>query len=281
MSWIGNSSTKQKTAAPKAEPPKATRSLEFATTVSTRGIAPANCVIEHLTAAECRFRTVVLFEFGEVVEFPFQASNGQRAVARGTVVARGQSGPRFIYRVRLDKMSTQEVDELARTMNANYQRQAQARAHEATIRNLPTTERLTRSTVRVVSQFPLIYRTPKEDYRQARAGDVSAGGLLMICNEALVEGEPIELKFTLPSDVLAAYPEETAILDIRKGTVTPIRNDQRRPFGEMIIGARVVNHRPLGNKTYAYGLAFTCIDGFQHEEIARYTHAVQRARNRH
>lgn len=280
MTWIGNS-TKPKLVATKVEPAKATRSLEFPTTVSTRGIAPANCVIEHLTATECRFRTVVLFEFGEVVEFPFEASGGQRAVARGTVVARGQSGPRFIYRVRLDKMSTKEVDELARTMNANYQRQAQARSHEASIRNLPTTERLTRSTVRVVSQFPIIYRTPKEEYRQARAGDVSAGGLLMICNEALVEGEPIELKFTLPSDVLAAYPEETAILDMRKGTATPLRSDQRRAFEEMTIGARVVNHRPLGNNTYAYGLAFTCIDGNQHEEIARYTHAVQRARNRH
>lgn len=279
MSWIGN--TKQKTSAPKSEQAKAPRSLEFPTTVSTRGIAPANCVIEHLTPAECRFRTVVLFEYGEVVEFPFSASSGQRATARGTVVARSQSGPRFIYRVRLDKMSTTEVDELARTMNANYQRQAQARAHEAAIANLPTTERLTRSTVRVVTQFPITYRTPKEDYRQARAGDVSAGGLLMICGEALVEGEPVELKFTLPSDVLAAYPEETALLDVRKGTATPMRADQRRKFQEMTIGARVVNHRPLGNRTYAYGLAFTCIDGFQHEEIARYTHAVQRARNRH
>ena len=279
MTWI--SSTKHRPIAPKAEPAKPPRSLEFATTVSTRGIAPANCVVEHLTAAGCRFRTVVLFEYGEVVEFPFSASTGHRAIARGTVVARAQSGPRFIYCVRLDKMSTKEVDELARTMNANYQRQAKARNNEAAIRHLPTTERLTRSTVRVVSQFPIIYRTPKEEYRQARAGDVSAGGLLMISNEALVEGEPVELKFTLPSDVLAAYPEETAVLDVRKGTITPVRPDQRRPFAEMIIGARVVNHRPLGNGAYAFGLAFTCIDGFQHEEIARYTHAVQRARNRH
>jgi hypothetical protein len=280
MSWIGGS-TKPKTVAPKAEPPKATRSLEFPTTVSTRGIAPANCVIEHLTAAECRFRTVVLFEFGDVVEFPFTAANGQRAVARGTVVARGQSGPRFVYRVRLDKMTTHEVDELARTMNANYQRQAQMRQQEAAIRNLPTTERLTRSTVRVVTQFPIVYRTPKEDFRQARAGDVSAGGLLMICGEALVEGEPVELKFTLPSDVLSVYPEETMVLDVRKGTAAPLRPDQRRGFSEMTVGARVVNHRPLGNRMYAYGLAFTCIDGFQQEELARYTHAVQRARNRH
>jgi hypothetical protein len=279
MTWI--TSAKRNPIGAKAEPAKPPRSLEFPTTVSTRGIAPANCVIEHLTAAECRFRTVVLFEYGEVVEFPFGAATAQRAIARGTVVARAQSGPRFIYRVQLDRMSTKEVDELARTMNVSYQRRAQARNHEAAIRKLPTTERLTRSTVRVISQFPIVYRTPKEEYLRARAGDVSAGGLLMVCNEALVEGEPVELKFTLPSNVLAVYPEETAVLDVRKGTVTSLRPEQRRPFVEMIIGARVVNHRPLGNGRYAYGLAFTCIDGFQHEEIARYAHAVQRARNRH
>ena len=103
----------------------------------------------------------------------------------------------------------------------------------------------------------------------------------MTCTEALVEGEPVELRFTLPSDVLSAYPEETVTLDVRKGTVKPLRNDPHRRFEEMIVGARVVSHRPLGNGTYAYGLAFTCIDGFQREEIARYTHAVQRVRNRH
>jgi hypothetical protein len=279
MSWIG--STKQTPVTPKAEAVKAPRSLEYPTTVSTRGIAPANCVIEQLSAVECRFRTVVLFEQGEVVEFPYNSVSGERTLARGTVVARASSGPRFVYRVRLDKMSPQDVDNLARSMNESYRQQAKARSHEAAIRSLPTTERLTRATVRVVTQFPIVYRTPKEDYRIAKAGDVSAGGMLMICSEALVEGEPVELRFTLPADVLAVYPEETMVLDVKKGTAKPLRTDQRRAFQEMTIGARVVNHRPLGNKMYAYGLAFTCIDGFQHEEIARYTHAVQRARNRH
>ncbi|MBV8155514.1 MAG: hypothetical protein JOY98_13910, partial [Candidatus Eremiobacteraeota bacterium] len=266
MSWIGT--TKPKPAAQKPESAKAPRSLEFPTTVSTRGIAPANCVVEHLTAAECRFRTVVLFEHGEVVEFPFTSISGERVTARGTVVGRSASGARFTYRVRLDRMSAQEVDNLARTMSENYRRQAQARNNEDAIANLPTTERLTRSTVRVVSQFPIVYRTPKEDFRPARAGDVSAGGMLMICSEALVEGEPVELRFTLPSEILAVYPEETLALDLKKGVAKSLRPDQRRPFEEMVVGARVVNHRPLGNKTYAYGLAFTCIDGFQHEELA-------------
>lgn len=277
MSWIGGSAkqTNEK-AAPKQSP-----SLEFATTVSARGIAPANCVIEHLTATECRFRTVVYFDKGEVVEIPFGPPRGTRAIARGTVTGRATNGPRFLYRVALNRMTAKEVDELARASTDNHRRQALERRHQEAIRNIPTTERLTRGSVRVTTQFPIVYRTPKENYRNAKAGDVSGGGLLLISNEALVEGEPVELQFTLPSDVLKVYPEETLVLDVRRGTAAPLRPDQRRPFEQMTVGARVVNHRPLGNNTYAYGLAFTCINAFQAEEIARYTHAVQRARNRH
>jgi hypothetical protein len=278
MSWIG-SSTKPAPSKPQAV--KTVASLEFATTVSARGIAPANAVIERLTASECRFRTVVFFEHGEVIEVPFTTRQHVRVLARGTVVSRTQNGPRFVYTLRLDRMSGGEVDELARTMAESYRRQALSRSHEEAVRKLPTTERLSRTSVRVVTEFPVVYRTPKEAYRDARAGDVSSGGMLLVCKEALVEGEPLELRFTLPSDALKALPEETAVIDGRRGTATPVRDDLRRPFEEMTVGARVVSHRPLGNHTFAYGLAFTCLDGFMREELARYTHAVGRARNRH
>jgi hypothetical protein len=289
MSWFGSSSTKappQAKAAVKAPAapafPASSVSVEFPTTVSARGIAPANAVVEHLTAAECRFRTVVYFDPGDVIEFAFGFSQESKVAVRGKVVTRTSKGPRFIYQMRLEGMPGPDLDRLARTLAECYRRQALTRRHEAMVRNLPTTERLTRSDVRVLARFPMIYRTPKENPRDATAGDVSAGGMLMFCKEALVEGEPVELRFTLPSDVLDALPEETLMLDMRKGTATPARKDRdpRRAFTEMVVGARVVNHRPVGNGTYAYGLAYTCLDGYQAEEIARYANAAQRARSR-
>jgi len=281
MSWITGGSQKQAAPPPKSPPVKQVASLEFATTVSARGIAPANCVLEHLTSNECRFRTVVLFDHGAIVELPLLTAAGTKATARGTIVARASNGPRFVYGLRLDRMTASETDELARAITDIHRKQAAARKHEQSIRELPTSERLMRSSVRVVTGFDMTYRTPKQDYRKARAGDVSSGGLLMTCNEALVEGEPVELRFTLPADALKALPEQTVTIDVRKGTATASTPDPRRKFEQMVLGARVVSHRPLGNGTYAYGLAFTCIDGYQREEIARYTHAVQRSRNRH
>jgi hypothetical protein len=280
MSWIGGAVVKH--AAKKAESLTEAPSLEFSTTVSARGIAPANAVIEHLTAAGCRFRTVVLFDIGETVEFTFGPRPERRSFARGTIAARTQKGPRFVYRMHLDRMSAKEIDALARTIAEGQRSQAAALAHqhERALRHLPTTERLTRSTFRVVAQFPIAYRTPKSAFREAKANDISVGGMLMVCAEALVEGEPMELRFTLPSDVLKVIPEETVSIDLHQGTVTTM-NSPRHPFAEIVAGARVVNHREVGNGHFVYGLAFTCIDGNQSEEIARYTHAVQRARNRH
>lgn len=224
MSWIlGAAATKPPK---KQETLKESPSLEFATTVSARGIAPANAVVGHLTASECRFRTVVFFDPGDAIEFTFGLRPEHQVRARGSIVSRTAVGPRFIYKMRLDRMSANEIDELARTVAESHRKRASMRSYEQTIRSLPTTERLTRS-------------------------NVSSGGLLMTCGEALVEGEPVELRFTLPSEVLAVYPEETALLDLRKGTATPLRSNQRR-FEELVIGARVVTHRPLGNGSFSY-----------------------------
>jgi hypothetical protein len=248
--------------------------------VSARGIAPANAVVEHLTASECRFRTVVFFDHGDVVEFEFGIEPS--VLVRGSVASRVAKGPRFEYRMRLDRMSAKEIDLLAQAVTQSHRRQAIARSNQRTISKLPTTERLTRDSVRVLTQFQISYRTPKDDYKGAKAGNISSGGLLMQCSEALVEGMPVELRFTLPQDVLKIYPEETLAIDLRNGTATSRSlSDPRRRFEEMVIGARVVTGQAVGNGTYRYGLAFTSIDGYQQEEIARYTHAAQRAKNRH
>jgi PilZ domain len=225
-------------------------SLEFPTTVSARGLAPAQAIIEHLTVSEARLRSVLLFDHNSTVEFSFGLSGRASVIARGRIVSRTQSGPRFIYRVVLDRMSGSEADELART-------------------------------VRVSSEFGLQLRTAKEGAKPARCADISAGGMMVACKEVLVEGMAIEVRFTLPEDVLDIYPEETVTLDIRKREVVrSTRSDLRRPFGEMVILARVASHQILPGGEYAYGLAFHNLDAYTAEEIARYTHAAQLAKKR-
>jgi hypothetical protein len=222
-----------------------------------------------------------LFDHNSTLEFSFGLSGRPSVIARGRVVSRTQKGPRFIYRVVLDRMSASEADELARTVNEAHRRAALSRSLERTVRNLPTTDGLTRTAVRVSSEFELQFRTAKEAYKSARCADISAGGMMIACREVLVAGMAIEVRFTLPDDVVEAYPEETVTLDLRNRQVMrSVRSDLRRPFGEMVILARVASHKILPGGEYGYGLAFHNVDGYTTEEIARYTHAVQLVKKR-
>lgn len=246
--------------------------------MSARGLAPAQAIIEYLTVSEARLRSVLLFDHNSTVEFSFGLSGRPSVIARGRIASRTQNGPRFIYRVVLDRMSGSEADELARTVNEAHRRVAMQRS---LARSLPSTDGLTRRAVRVSSEFEVQIRTAKENAKPARCADISAGGMMIACRETLVDGMAIEVRFTLPDDVLDVHPEETVTLDIRKREVVrSTRSDLRRPFGEMVILARVASHQVLPSGEYGYGLAFHNLDAYTAEEIARYAHAAQISKKR-
>lgn len=98
----------------------------------------------------------------------------------------------------------------------------------------------------------------------------------MVAHERLERNTRLDLRFTLPSAVLAVYPEETAMLDTRRAMlVRGPRPDPQRPFEEMTVVARVATVGENVRGIYASGLEFEAIEGRAREEIARYVHAVQ------
>lgn len=276
MPWIGANAQPRRNE--QAQPPA---SLEQATTISGRGTAPANAVIEHLTAHECRLRTVVFFDATESVEFDFTTIENVRIRARGRIAERHSKGPRFIYRIRLDRMDSRETESLARAVALLHRRQANERSHRRAIDALPTTESLARTSHRAVADFTMLYRTARENPKSAQASDVSTGGLAMTCRDALIPGEHVEVRFTMPSEVLDVHPEQTALLDLRTRSVAHVRADMRRPFQEILVRARVVSHQPLGEGTFKYGLSFLDLTTEARNELARYVHAIQLARRKH
>jgi PilZ domain len=104
-------------------------------------------------------------------------------------------------------------------------------------------------------------------FKPAKAEDVSADGLSMICAELLHDGDLLEVRFTLPSKILAIYPDAA--------------KERRRPFEEMFVPARIVRVRVLGPGKFMYGISLIGIDSYQREELARYVSAVSLSRNHH
>lgn len=292
MSWIGTKTSMPKpekprtpvtkgvaptAAAPKAAAPAkpaAPPSLESATVVRARGMSPANAIVEHVTATECRVRSVVMFDVGATIEFDLRLPDHDAIAISGRIATRTPAGPRFIYKVGLERMSPKQTDQLAATL-ANRHRNTRLR-DPATLKELPTTDGLTRKQLRLEAEFPMQYRTAKEGFKSAKAANISTGGLLLTCSDALVEGMYIEMHFTLPSGVLEVYPEETAVLDLRnplKRRIVPSK--LRRPFEDMVIHGRIAFHEVHGNGVYSYGVTFCSLDRSDREEIARYVDAVR------
>ena len=284
MSWIARDGARGSTS-PQPKPPSAATppvsSLEHPTSVRTKGASAAGAIIEYISASECRLRTVVFFDRGEAVEFDIDVPGGRRFTALGHVADRTSKPPRFVYRVRFDRMSGREIDELARAVAEMHRLQARGRSHRRAIENLPTTDGLVRANPRVVTHFPIFYRGARERIKAGKAGDVSAGGLSITCSDAFLPGEVLELRFTLPTDVLDVHPEETAVLDIRnRSVVRQVRCDLRRAFEEMTLRGRIVTHTPLGGGTYQYGVSFIDAGPEARAELARFVQAVQLAKRR-
>jgi len=284
MSWISSSPVPRVKSEPKErkapEPPLAGNVLEHETLVNSRNVTGASAIVEYITASQCRLRTVALLARNDTVEFEFGIPGRPQAKAIGRVLSRvPAAGQRFSYIVMLDQMSAAQTDALARSISEVYRRYALSRSLEKHVADLPATDR-PRSGLRVVSQIVVQYRADKGDLLQGRAGDISTSGLSLTCESALVTGMFVELRFTLPSDVLKTFPEETLAFDPRKAAAGSGRADLRRPFEPMAIRARVLNRNATASGVVSYGLAFFAIDGFTREEIARYVHAVQLSKRR-
>ena len=282
MSWISSSpqanvkNEQQK----ESEPAAASIVLEHETTVHSRNVSGASATVEHITSSQCRLRTVAMLVRNDIVEFEFGIAGCPSARAIGRVISRVPAGQRFSYIVMLDQMSAAQTDALARAISDVYRRYALSRSLERHVANLPTTDRV-RSDVRVVSPIAVQYRADKGELLPGKAGDISGGGLSLICPSSLLLGMFVELRFTLPSDVLTVYPEETLAFDLRTATFKGAgRADLRRPFELMVLRARVVSRNAVASGVQGYGLSFYGIDGFTREEIARYVHAVQLGKRR-
>jgi hypothetical protein len=294
MSWIPKKSTTIGTAAPSAvatqAAPAPTRShahsLEMPVVMSVRRLpAPVYGTLMEITAHGAKIRSLVLMERGTEVEFDLGIGSGAPLAINGRVAARrnAPSGARFEYHLLFDRMTESQIDALARQVRELETRAAASRSIQKAIDSMPTTDRERRGSYRALTAFPVMFSRDGNQWGEGRVGDISSTGIRMNCGELIAIGTLLDMKVTLPSSVLDVYPEETAVLDISQPNAPRRiggRPDMRRPFGEMAIRGRVVTRFQPVRDREVYGVAFLEIDGYQREEIARFTHAIQLSKMR-
>jgi len=246
-------------------------SLECPTTISARGMSPSNAVVETLGPDSCRLRSVVMFDPQAFLEFEVRLAGRPPTTVRGRVTDRIRVGPRFIYTLAIESTAI-SIDSIT----------PETRLRPiSSFKDIPETHGLMRAKPRSQAEFSLQYRTAREGFKHAKAENVSTGGLLITCGDALTENAVLELQFTLPSDVLSGYPAYTTVFDLRnpfKRKTVPSK--LRRPFEEVVVSARITRCQSIAPGVYQYGLAFLSMDPGTRQELARYVDAV-RHRHRH
>lgn len=281
MSWIPKKSTATATMTPSAMPQKTYgHSLEMPVVMSVRRLpAPVYGTLMEITGTGALIRSLILMDRGTEIEFDLGIGNGAALTLCGRVQNRrnASTGARFEYQVTFDLTAETQLDVLAKHVRELERRAAAARSMQIAIDALPTTDQNRRSSFRAMIAFPVQFRTESDQtFWDGRVADISGTGIRMSCNCTIPIGSMLELKLVLPSNVLDVYPEETAAYDLREPLPRRIgRPDMRRPFEEMRLRSRVVTRFAPARDREVYGVAFFEIDGFQREEIARFTHALQ------
>jgi PilZ domain len=176
--------------------PTALTSLEVPTMVSDgTGAASVMAIIEHLSAAECRMRSVHGFTMGGHVEFNVSIHGAPTIPLRGKIVASKQNGARHAYVVALQSTGAQ-TEAIAK---ANDAARARAATHGPDIR---ADAGLTRESVRVPVDFELKYTQLGANARSARAINISTGGVHMNTTDTIAVGAAIEMEIPLGSQSL-------------------------------------------------------------------------------
>lgn len=135
-----------------------------------------------------------------------------------------------------------------------------------------------RQAYRAPVEFPVVYVVDgRPGARTAVATDLSAASLRMIGDEDLGDETLVDLRFTLPNDLVHDVQVEKEIVETtsrgrtqKKVMVPP------EPFSEMTVRAKVVNaFLRVRRRKLAHGLQFVDLTEQTAEELQRFIHIWQ------
>jgi c-di-GMP-binding flagellar brake protein YcgR len=135
-----------------------------------------------------------------------------------------------------------------------------------------------RQTYRASFEFPVVYTVDGRDgARTAVANDLSAGGLRLIGDEDLPDESMVELRFTLPNEMVNdVHVEKEIVRTTSRGKVKQKIMVPPDPFHEMSVrGKIVIAFFSLRRRKFAHGVQFVDIDERTAEEIQRFIHVWQ------
>jgi c-di-GMP-binding flagellar brake protein YcgR len=135
-----------------------------------------------------------------------------------------------------------------------------------------------RQSYRASVEFPVVYAVEgRSGSRTAVANDLSAGGLRLIGDEDLPDETVVELRFTLPNDLIqSVHVEKEVFVNTPRGKTKKKVMVPPDPFRPMAVHAKaVIAFLNVRRRKFAHGVQFLDIDERTQEEIQRFIHVWQ------
>ncbi len=289
MSWItrgsGGSGNPPRSNGENATTKRATfrQSLEIPISFEAGGkAAQVYGTLIDISETGCRLRSLILLDRDCVVRFELRRSGGASLRLRGHVAGRRapSDGAGYEYGITFDGLSAAERKQLIAEIMEMQRREAAARAHVRDEKP-PQQNDQRRKDLRQSVSFPISFRRPGSVWLSGFCADVSAGGIRLVCGDAIEDGSEIELRFTLPNEVLDVFPKGGERTEITPFGPRRVRvPDNRRPFDQIFARAQVVAKLAPVEGRNSFGVEFVNLDGYSREEIVRFNHALQLRRLR-
>ena len=127
-------------------------------------------------------------------------------------------------------------------------------------------------------QFDVFYALKGRNGRRfAKANDLSAGGLRLICDEDMLKHSHLELDFRLPDDFLEGLIVEKEVFEQTPFGLRPTKIKEQAPgFEPMTLKAQLLSTFYDTNKRQlAHGIKFEDVPEEIKEELARFVHLWQ------
>ena len=135
-----------------------------------------------------------------------------------------------------------------------------------------------RQSYRASFEFPVLYAADgRTGMRSALANDLSAGGLRLIGDEDFPDQSTIELRFTLPNELINnVHVEKEIVQTTPRGKTKKKIMVPPEPFHEMTVrGKIVIAFFNLKRRKFEHGVQFFGIAERTQEEIQRFIHVWQ------
>jgi c-di-GMP-binding flagellar brake protein YcgR len=135
-----------------------------------------------------------------------------------------------------------------------------------------------RSAFRMPVEFDVFYTLEGRDGgRDAKANDLSAGGLRLSCDEDFLGGSILLLQFKLPDEFLVNLTVEKEVYEQSPFGLRPESIKTQPPgFAPMSVHAKVLaTFLNVDRRKFAHGLSFMDLDPKTQEELQRFIHLWQ------